>query len=268
LQESQQSQFELKFIQPFSSFTDGKPTDVPFLADGLFSLGGLSIIAGKPKQGKSSLSRYLAACVTSGSPFLGRDTLQAEAILVSLEDSAAHVDNSLRALGYDPRTDSPIHILEKVSPSLDDTIDALGNALSKMPDVKLVVLDTLLKVIRVPDVNDYMPVLSATEKIHDLARKTGVHIQGVCHCKKAVPLDPFDSLLGSTATRSNRELCFLLFNVFLFLLYCIPGCLSRNLNAPASRWCFAGRLVYPKAALNKKRTNLAQIQMTGTLSKN
>jgi hypothetical protein len=99
--QTQPEKFSLQLIPPFSSFSKGKPVPIPFVIDGLLPQGGFSVLGAKPKQGKSSLSRFEAVCVSQGKPFLGRDTVQGEVILISLEDQRQHVDNCLHALGYD-----------------------------------------------------------------------------------------------------------------------------------------------------------------------
>jgi hypothetical protein len=185
---------------------DGKPIAIPFVIDGLLTQGGFSALAAKPKQGKSSLSRYEAVAVSKGTQFLGRNTEQGEVILVSLEDPRNHVDNCLSVLGHDPKNDATIHIVEKLPPRIEETIEVLGEALSKMPGVRLVIVDTLAKVLRVSDLNDYMPTLIAVEQLRNLARKfPKLHIQGLAHCKKIKTDDPFDSLLGSTALRGEPD---------------------------------------------------------------
>jgi hypothetical protein len=205
--------FTLDFIDPYTTFTGGEPAPIPFVIDGLLTQGGFSILAGKPKSGKSSLSRCEAVRVAKGAPFLDRDTTKGEVILISLEDPRNHTDNCLKSLGYDPKTDARIHIVEKVSPHLDATITAIRDALLQMPDVRLVIVDTLAKMLRVSDLNDYMPTLRAVEQLHNLARQfPHVHIQGLAHCKKVKTDDPFDSLLGSTALRGEPDTSIALYN--------------------------------------------------------
>jgi hypothetical protein len=198
--------FTLNFIEPYTTFDGGKPAPIPFVIDGLLTQSGFSVLAGKPKSGKSSLARYEAVCVAKGALFLDRDTTKGEVILISLEDPRNHTDNCLKSLGYDPKIDARIHILEKLSPRLDETINAIGEALSKMPDTRLVIVDTLAKMLRVGDLNEYMPTLRAVEQFHNLARQFPyLHIQGLAHCKKVKTDDPFDSLLGSTALRGEPD---------------------------------------------------------------
>ena len=131
---------------------------------------------------------------------------QGGSILISLEDPRNHVDNCLKALGYDPESDAQIRIIEKLPPTVGESIEVLGNALAEMPDVRLVVVDTMAKLLRVKDLNDYMPVLNNIEQLRNLARRfPQLHIQGLAHCKKAQTDDPFDSLLGSTALRGETD---------------------------------------------------------------
>jgi hypothetical protein len=210
--QTQTEKFSLQLIPPFSSFSEGKPVPIPYTIDGLLPQGGFSVLGAKPKQGKSSLSRFEAVCVTKGAPFLGRDTVQGEVILISLEDQRHHVDNCLHALGYDPAADAAIHIVERLSPDIDKTMQALEDTLVKLPDVRLVIVDTLAKLIRISDLNEYMPMLTAVERLRNLARKfPHLHIQGICHCKKVRTDDPFDSLLGSTALRGEPDTSIALF---------------------------------------------------------
>lgn len=198
--------FALEIIRPFSTFHKGQPKPIPYLVDGLLPASAFSILAGKPKHGKSSLARYEAVCVAKGQPFLGRDTVQGEVLLISLEDPLNHVDNCLMSMGWNPDTDAPIHIVTKLAPRINDSIAAIEGFLSGNPNLRLVIVDTLAKLLRVNDVNDYGKVLPEVAKISELARRfPHLHIQGLAHCKKIKTDDPFDSLLGSTALRGEPD---------------------------------------------------------------
>lgn len=198
--------FHLTFIPPYSTLQNGEPIRIPFIVDGLLTEGGFSALGAKPKHGKSSLSRYLAVCVAKGIPFLGRETVQGDVILITLEDPLNHVDNCLKVLEYDETTDSKIHLVTTLAPNIVESIAELEEKLRHMPNVRLVIIDTLAKFIRVSDLNEYMPTLEAVEQLHRLARKfPHLHILGLAHCKKLKTDDPFDSLLGSTALRGEPD---------------------------------------------------------------
>jgi hypothetical protein len=48
-------------------------------------------------------------------------------------------------------------------------------------------------------------MLELCEKLHLLARESGVHIQALAHCKKVQPEDPFDGFLGSAEIRAETD---------------------------------------------------------------
>jgi hypothetical protein len=173
--------------------------------DGLLTCGGFSILGARPKLGKSSLSRFAATCIAKGQPFLGRQTIQGESLLISLEDPIAHVDNHLKVLGYNTRN-APIHIIEKMPGTLTEAVEVLGDTLTRFKEVRFVVIDTLAKFLRVRDLNDYVQVMEAVEQLHNMARKfPHLHIQGLAHTKKLKTDDVFDGLLGSTALRGEPD---------------------------------------------------------------
>jgi len=206
--------FTLTLHKPFSTFdSDGQPKPIPYLIDGLLPERAFSVLAGKPKQGKSSLARYQAVCVLKAQPFLGRDTKRGEVMLISLEDPRHHIDNCLAALGYDENVDAMIHIVDQLAPRIDESIDAIETAIKENPAIRLVIIDTLAKLLRVGDQNDYSQVLNSISKISALARRhPHLHVQGLAHCKKVKTDDLFDSLLGSTALRGETDTNILLYN--------------------------------------------------------
>jgi len=200
-----QQKFTLEIHKPFSTFVEGRPAPIPFVIDGLLPKAAFSVLGGKAKHGKSSMSRIEAVCVSKGAPFLNRPTEQGEVLLCSLEDPHQHVDNCLTVLDYNPTTDAEIHIVTRLSRDVSETVDAIANSLAKMPHVKLVILDTLAKVLRARDIKDYSEMLELCEKLHLLARESGVHIQALTHCKKVQPDDPFDGFLGSVEIRAETD---------------------------------------------------------------
>jgi hypothetical protein len=199
-------EFKLMRLKPFTSRINGKPPPVPYVIDGLLTEGGFSILAAKPKVGKSSISRGMAVAVAQGKPFLGRKTTRGAVMLISLEDPDYHVDNSLEALGYAPEIDAAIHVYIRLAATFEDNLRELRNELLALPDVRLVVVDTLAKLIRVQDISDFSKVMGPVDQLHNLAKEfPHIHIISMVHCKKITTDDPFDGLLGSTALRAEAD---------------------------------------------------------------
>ncbi len=134
-----------------------------------FDQGAYGHLGAKPKHGKSCISRSESVCVAKGTPFLGRNVQQGEVLLCSLEDPRQHVDNCLQVLGYDKEKDARIHIVEKLPKNIIETVDILGEFLTKHPGIRFVVFDTLAKVLRAKDSGNYDEMLPLCEKLHDLA---------------------------------------------------------------------------------------------------
>lgn len=204
--------FELEVHQPYSTFTEGQPAPIPYLIDGLLPYAAFSVLGGKAKHGKSSMSRIEAVAIAKGQSFLDRNVARAETLLCSLEDPKQHVDNCLKVLDYDPHTDARIHIVSKLPHDLEETVGVLATFLKREPAVKFVVLDTLAKVIRATDSGSYDEMLKLCEQLHMLARESGVHIQALAHCKKIQPDDPFDGFLGSVEIRAETDTNIVLFD--------------------------------------------------------
>jgi hypothetical protein len=62
------------------------------------------------------------------------------------------------------------------------------------------------KLLRLKDLNDYMPVQQGFQRLRDIAREfSRVHVQALVHSKKVETSDPFDQILGSTALRGEPD---------------------------------------------------------------
>jgi len=74
----------------------------------------------------------------------------------------------------------------------------------------LIVIDTLQRVIKARDLNDYAEVTTKLTPILTLARETNAAVLVIHHAGKAARQDAFDSVLGSTALSGSVDNVFLL----------------------------------------------------------
>jgi 5S rRNA maturation endonuclease (ribonuclease M5) len=167
---------------------------VSWLLDGILPSGGLSLLAAKPKTGKSTLARCLALAVARGEEFLGRATLQGPVIYLALEEKRSEVKKHFADLGADGT--EPIHIHCAAAPQ--DAIPALLEEVKRLKPV-LVIVDPILRMTRIRDANDYALVSNALEPLMSLAREYGAHLLLVYHLGKGERADATDAILGSTA---------------------------------------------------------------------
>jgi len=166
---------------------------VTWLVDGLFPSGGFSIIAAKPKVGKSTTARNLALNIARNEPFLGRNVSQGAVIYLALEEKRSEVKKHFRAMGAIGSED--IHIYTGGAP-----VDAIKQITLVVESLKpvLLIIDPLFRLVKLKDGNDYIQVTNALEPLLRLARDTGTHVLCVHHSPKG-ERNPEDCVLGSQA---------------------------------------------------------------------
>jgi hypothetical protein len=171
----------------------GEPTPAhEDLVEGLLPLVGISVVAAKPKVGKSTFSRCLGLAVARGLPFLGRATVQGTVLYVTLEETRERVKRHFEALGG---REEPLilHFGWPVEGALEVLEAAIGHYRAR-----LVIIDPVFKLVRVRDLNDYAVVSEALAPLAAIARRQGCHLHLTHHmCKEE--RSGGDSILGSTA---------------------------------------------------------------------
>lgn len=177
---------------------------VSWLVENLLPSSGFSLLAGKPKGGKSTLARNLALCVARGEEFLSRNTERGAVIYLALEEKRSEVRKHFQAMGA--TGEEEIFIFAASAP--EDAIAMLFDiAEEKKPG--LIIIDPLFRLARVKDSNDYAQTTKALEPILSLARLTGAHVLCVHHTNKGMANDG-DSILGSTAIFASVDTVVLL----------------------------------------------------------
>jgi hypothetical protein len=167
--------------------------ETEWILDQVLPAGGLSVWAGKPKAGKSTLARMLIVAASKGVPFLGIPTKKSKVLYLALEELESELQKHLRELGA-TGTDE-IQIFCGRAPK--DTIEKLFE-IAKIHKPDLIVIDPILRAARVKDSNDYSLVTEMFDGLKDLARETGAHVLCVHHAGKGERTGA-DAVLGSTA---------------------------------------------------------------------
>ena len=166
-----------------------------WVVDGLLQAKGLSIIAGRPKSGKSTLTRQLAKAIVRGEDFLGRSVKKGKVLYCALEESDVLLQQQFRRLGMNESDDESmkIHIgnmdLERSKEPLIEYIKQFG--------ATLIVIDTLSLFAKFVDSNNYDEVDRKMTIIRDIARGTGCHVVLIHHTNKAEGIMGSQGLLGA-----------------------------------------------------------------------
>jgi len=171
------------------------PDPTRWLWDKCLPVGGCSILVSKPKVGKSTFAANLSLAVCRGQQFLGRETQQSPVAYLSLDASLPEMAETFTSLGM---KDSDLIFLH-AGGAPEDTVAWLMQRISEK-GVRLVVIDTLQRLFKFRDVNDYSLVTNSMEPLLDQARQQNIHVLFTHHAKKDSG-DDLDSAIGSTAIR-------------------------------------------------------------------
>jgi archaellum biogenesis ATPase FlaH len=176
---------------------------IKYLVSGLIPVGSVNLLGGKPKSGKSTLARQLAACISTGDDFLGRSTtttdteVRPETLYFANEEIGAHVAEHFSRLGVS-RAEDGVHVVLQ-QPHGPDFVDRLDATLEMYPQVKLVIIDPLVHFLAGIDIDSYGQVSPAMARMNVLAAKRNIAILAVHHTKKRATEQAGDGMLGSTS---------------------------------------------------------------------
>lgn len=160
--------------------------------EGILPEGGMSLLVAKPKVGKSTLALNLAISVSRGQDFLGRTTLPTGVVYLALEEKRSQIRKRLEAMNVE---DEPLCLHFGLAPK--GAIEQI-DALLAETGAGLLIVDTLQKLARVRDLNDYASVTTTLEPLLAVARARNCHVLLTHHAGKADRTDG-DEILGSTA---------------------------------------------------------------------
>jgi hypothetical protein len=152
--------------------------------------GSVSIVAAKPKVGKSTFARNLALAVARGQDFLDTKVKRGGVVYLILEERAEDVTADFRALGATGEE----NILIAEAGTVLDVVSLLQD---KKP--VLLVIDPLFRLVSVKDEKGYAEMYNALGPLIDVARETGTHILALHHSSKLAKAEAIDAPIGSTA---------------------------------------------------------------------
>lgn len=162
---------------------------------------GVTLLAGKPKLGKSWLALAIARAIAAGGVALGtRPVERGEALYLGLEDNERRLQRRLKKLLGDEDAPEGLYMATEW-PRMDEGGDeALETWCAEHPSLRLVVVDVLKRVR--PSVSRFQSVYDADyeslQALHKLAGEYGVAVLCVHHLRKAGADDPMDEISGST----------------------------------------------------------------------
>lgn len=170
---------------------DLPPDPTRWIWEDCLPVRNLSLLVAKPKVGKSTFAVALSICIARGYPFLGRGMQQSSVAYLSLDANLADILETFKVFGL--KDSDPLYLHAGRAPD-----KALSWLLEKVTQhaIRFVVIDTMQRLFRFRDLNDYATISNDLEPILD----SNAHIMLLHHAGKAQG-DDLDSAIGSTALR-------------------------------------------------------------------
>lgn len=162
---------------------------------------GLSLLAGKPKLGKSWLGLNLAIAVACGGSALGQAVEPGDVLYLALEDTKRRLQNRLRKLCERQHTLVPHRLNLATSWPRQDKggLMAVARWLDANGGARLVIIDTWAKFrpARFGNRNDYDTDYQHAAELKNLADAYNIAILAVHHCRKMEAADALDEVSGT-----------------------------------------------------------------------
>lgn len=161
---------------------------------------GLTILAGKPKLGKSWLVLDVALATAQGGWTLGdRHCIQGDVLYAALEDGERRLQERLRKVCAQATWPHALCFRTELPNLSDGGLDALRSWVVTAEDPRLIIVDTFAKVrpTKARDETQYEADYRAAGMLKRLADETGVAVVMVHHVRKMEAEDPFDTVSGT-----------------------------------------------------------------------
>ena len=171
---------------------------VDYVVEARIPAGGIVLLTGKPKSGKSTTARDLAFAIGSGGSWLGHYCTEGPVWYLALEEKRSEVRKHFRVMGATGR--EPIRVFINQAP-----IDIIAQlqALAAQEQPVAIIVDTLQRLIKAKDLNDYAETTTKMDPLIRLARDTGAALILLHHSNKFG--EGLDAILGSTALAGSVD---------------------------------------------------------------
>lgn len=176
----------------------------PWLIEGFIPIGGSSLIAAKPKIGKTTLSIFMAIQVAKGAKFLGRKTEQVPVMYAALEMN----ENEMKRLLDLQKASQLENLFYHCEMAPRDAVKQI-RPLIRERNAQLLIIDIFQKFSHPKNINDYSEITNAMDEIFGTAAQEKCAAVINHHMGKG-ERNNGDDILGSTAILGGVDCCFMI----------------------------------------------------------
>jgi DNA-binding Lrp family transcriptional regulator len=162
---------------------------------------GLTVLAGKPKTGKSWLLLHAAIAVARGGFTLGElHCIEGDVLYCALEDNARRMQSRMtKLLGISQPWPKRLTLCYDLPRLGEGGAEAIRDWISSVPNPRMVAIDTLamIRALKKVDESNYQSDYLALIDLRALANEFGIALPVSHHLRKAEADDPFDTISGT-----------------------------------------------------------------------
>lgn len=169
---------------------------------------GLTILAGKPKLGKSWLALAMSLAVCSGQNVLDHITTAGEVLYIALEDGERRIQHRVKILGGAELGTSlrRFHYRTEWRPLNQGGMEQLETWIAENPDTRFIVIDTYGRIRgALPGKDKYTEEYELLGKLQTFATRHRVAVLLVHHLRKQAADDWLEQLSGSQAVTGAAD---------------------------------------------------------------
>jgi RecA-family ATPase len=173
---------------------------IKYVVPGIF-VEGLTLLAGKPKVGKSWLLLHAAIAVARGGFTLGDlHCIEGDVLYCALEDNQRRLQARMtKLMGFSQRWPARLFYYCELPRLTEGGLDAIRAWIVSKPNPRLVIIDTLamVRATRKREETNYESDYMAVLELRALANEFGIAIVLVHHLRKADSDDAYDTVSGT-----------------------------------------------------------------------
>lgn len=164
---------------------------------------GLTILAGRPKIGKSWLCLQLAGAVGTGGIVLGKEVKRAKVVYYALEDTPLRIQSRIKTQLWPDDTDVEFEFAD-IDLATDEGVSTLEKECQE--GARLIIVDTIGRAARF-DQGDYQETVDVIGRLQRVAATWRVGIVCVDHHRKASAsvADLVDDIIESTGKSGTAD---------------------------------------------------------------
>ncbi len=170
---------------------------------------GLTMLAGKPKQGKSWMALGFALGISAGGCVLGKQQVeQGDVLYLALEDRERRLQKRASIVLGEGNANNRLHFVTEWPRMGAGGIEALGAWIADHKGVRLIIIDTWAKFgprAKGRAHSLYEEQTDALQPLQELAGKAGIAILVIHHLRKMVAEDVSDEISGTTGIAGGLD---------------------------------------------------------------